>query len=168
MNLKKTFILILLLSTQFFSQEADKTLAKIGDKIITVEEFKHRFELTPQINRKQNDANIAKEELLYTLIAEKLFALKAEELSLDTSEAMRSNFVPLEKMHVRDALYLKEIKEKIQLNNSKFAQGLKRANHKLFVNYVYSLDQEKINLAYKLLTSNSNFDSLANLLKDVE
>ncbi|MCP5063598.1 MAG: hypothetical protein GY936_14220, partial [Ignavibacteriae bacterium] len=40
--------------------------------------------------------------------------------------------------------------------------------HKLFVNFVYSLDEGKINSAYKLLTSNSNFDSLANLLKDVE
>jgi len=168
MNLKKLLILTILFSSQIFPQKADKTLAKIGDKRITVEEFKHRFELTPQINRKQSDDNIAKEELLYTLIAEKLFALKAESLSLDTLQAMKNNFVPLEKMHVRDALYLKEIKEKVELDNQKFSQGLKRASRKHFVNYVYSLDEGKIFSAYKLLTSNSNFDSLTNLLKDVE
>jgi len=167
-NFIKTIILFLIFSQQILPQEDTKTLAKVGNKTITVEEFKHRFELAPQINRKQSDINNAKEELLYTLISEKLFAQKAEELNLDTLEVIETNYIPLKKLYVRDALYKKEIKNKVQLDNFKFIQGLKRASYKLFINYIYSLDEKKIHFVHKQLQNTSNFDSLAGLLKNIE
>lgn len=162
-------ILNILISTVLlFAQSNNTVLAKIGNKEITVEEFKHRYELTPQINRKSNDKENSKEELLYTIIAEKLFSLEAERLGFDTLQSMKMNFIPLEKMHIRDALYKKEISDKVTLDLDKFKEGFEFAKHKLFVDFIYAKEKQEIENAYKLLKSNSNFDSLVSLVKDAE
>ena len=65
-------VLSLLVFTILTYSQNNNELVKIGDKVITLEEFKFRYELTPQIDRKYNDSGKSKEELLYTLIAEKI------------------------------------------------------------------------------------------------
>ena len=169
MKRKLIILLLLILVTQNFAQSENKVLAKIGNKIITAKEFKYRYELTPQINRKNKDENKTKEEFLYTLIAEDLFSLQAQEQGFDTLNDFRAVYTPLEKMYVRDALYNEKIKSKIKLDKKKLIAGLKLANRRLFVDYVYTQNEKKIKQAYKLLSANSNFDSLATLLdKEIE
>ncbi len=168
MKTKLIIILLCIFSIEVLSQKNEEILAKIGDKVITVEEFKYRYEFTPQVNRINSDQSKSKEELLYTLIAENLFSLEAEKLGIDTTLAMKMNYVPMEKMHVRDALYKKEIKDKIIIDDKKLTDGLWLANHKLFVDYVYSKEKAEIELAYLELNKSKNFDSTATLLKNVE
>ncbi|MCB0729682.1 MAG: peptidyl-prolyl cis-trans isomerase [Ignavibacteriae bacterium] len=168
MRLKFIIINILLLTNYAFSQNAKDIIAKVGDKVITAEELKYRFEFTPQIKRQMGNLDKAKEELLYTIIAENLFALEAERLGYDTTLSMKLNYEPLEKAYVRDALYYDEIKDKVKFDVNKFSEGMNLASFKLFVDYVFSKDEPQINDAYKLLKSNSNFDSLVTLLKNVE
>lgn len=157
---------IALIST--LAQNKDDVLAKVGDKIITVEEFKYRYEFSPQINRKYYDETKSREELLFTLIAENLMAIEAEKRGLDTVSAMKMNYVPLEKMFVRDALYQKEIADKVELDFNKLNKGFELANQKCFVDYVFTRDQKNIEEAFKLLKSSPNFDSLVTLLEDAE
>jgi len=168
MKLSIILIVILVLVSQVFPQNGNDELVKIGDKTITVEQFKYRYELTPQIERKNNDTLNAKEELLYTLIAENLFAIEAEKQGFDTLQFMKMNYIPIVKMHVRDALYKKEISDSVKFNVESFNKGLRLANHKLFVDFVYAKEKQQIERAYEFLTSNSNFDSLVTLLKDAE
>jgi parvulin-like peptidyl-prolyl isomerase len=169
MKLKFIIFLIIFFYSQLFSQENNNVVAKVGEKNITAKEFKYRYELTPQINRKLKDEKRTKEEFLFTLIAEDLFAQQAEELGFDTLKDFRAAYVPLEKMYVRDALYKQEITNKIKVGKEQLIEGLKLANKKLFVNYVFSLSKSKIKEAYKILTNNNNFDSLATQLdKTVE
>lgn len=165
--------IILVLSFLFtgsliFAQSENEIIAKMGDKVITLDEFKYRYEFTPQINRKYNDRGKAKEDLLYTLISEHLFALEAESMGFDTLEAIKRNFIPLEKMHVRDALYKERIGDKVELNLEKFNEGLKLSKEKLFVDFIYSIDEQGIRDAHKIISSNSNFDSLVTLIKNAE
>ena len=150
------------------AQNSDDIIAKIGDKAITVEEFKYRYELTPQVNRMYFDETESREELLYTLIAENLLAAEAENLGMDTLKSFQNSFFPLEKMYVRDALYKEMISDSVKLNMKKFNEGLNRANYKLFVDYIFSNDEQSIDKAYKLLNSHPNFDSLVTLLEDAE
>ncbi len=170
MNIKLFIILFLFLSISSFSQKKDDVLAKIGDKVITVKEFKLRYELTPQINHKNSSNSIekSKEEFLYTLIAEDLFAQEAENEGYDTTAAMRMNYLPMEKMQVRDALYKKEIKSLVKANDKKITEGLWLANNKLFVDYLYSLNKDSIDFAYQELKKSNNFDSTVAQLKNVE
>ena len=167
MKLKLLFILFVF-APQIFAQNENGVIAKIGDKVIPLNEFRYRYEFTPQIDRKYNDKGKSKEELLYTLIAENLFSLEAERLGYDTLKIFNESYIPLEKMYVRDALYKQEVSDKVKLDVSKFNKGLKLSNEKLFVDFIYSNDQPGIEEAYSLLLSNSNFDSLVTLLKNAE
>ncbi|MEB2355361.1 MAG: hypothetical protein OZ915_09295, partial [Ignavibacteriales bacterium] len=61
--------------------QENNILAGIGDKVITEQEFKVRYELTPQLFRENK--KIVKElkfEFLYSLIAEKLFSKYGDEI----------------------------------------------------------------------------------------
>ncbi|MBK7105181.1 MAG: peptidyl-prolyl cis-trans isomerase [Ignavibacteriae bacterium] len=163
-------ILLFIFSSNIYPQKKEEIVAKVGDKIITAEEFKYRFELTPQIKRKNSEKGMqkAKEELLYTLIAEKLLAIEAEKNGYDSSASMKMNYIPMEKMHVRDALYKKEIKNKVSLNKEKIKEGISLANKKYFVDYVYTQSKDAIDIAYNELKNSKNYDSTAALLKNVE
>lgn len=167
----KILLIIILIISSFkpiIAQDQKDVIAKIGDKILTVDEFKYRFEFTPQINRKYSDKETAREELLYTLIAENLFAIEAEKRGLDSLNALKNYYIPLKKMFLRDALYKREIADKVKLNIKKFNEGLKLASYKCFVDYVFTEEQQNIDAAYTLLKSNSNFDSLVTQLTNAE
>lgn len=168
MNLRFLFLSILLIAAQLLAQSNNDVLVKVGNKVITADEFKYRYEFTPQIERKQNDKEKAKEELLFTLIAENLFAIDAEENGYDTLALVKNSYIPLEKMFVRDALYKQEISDKVELDLSMYNQGIERANLKLFVDFVYAKEEPLIRVAHKFLETNNNFDSLVTLLKNVE
>ncbi len=168
MNLRFLFFSIIFIATQLFAQSNKDVLVKVGNKVITVDEFKYRYEFTPQIERKHNDREKAKEELLFTLIAENLFAIEAEENGYDTLALIKNSYLPLEKMFVRDALYKQEISDKVELNLSMYNHGIERANLKLFVDFVYAKEETLIRVAHKFLETNTNFDSLVTLLKNVE
>lgn len=168
--MKNLYAIVLLFMTSgfLFGQTSDDVLVRIGDRVITVEEFKYRYELTPQVNRKYNDDGKAKEELLYTLIAENLFAIEAEKAGYDTLQLMKRNYIPLEKMHVRDALYKKEISDKVKLDMKKFNEGLVLAQEKLFVDFIFAKDSTSISNAYSQISKDGKFDSLVTLIKNAE
>lgn len=166
---KSILIMLFLFSTiSVYAQSENEIIAQMGDKVITLKEFKYRYEFTPQVNRNYNDRGKAKEDLLYTLIAENLFALEAETNGFDTLEVIKRNFIPLEKMHVRDALYKERIGKKVEFDPNKFNEGMKLSKEKLYVDFIYSRDERAIKDAYKLISTNSNFDSLVTLIENAE
>ena len=160
--LKYAFILFILFGSFTNAQIENKILAKAGNRKITAKEFIERFEFVPQLNRKETNIERKKKELLYTIIAEKLFAQEAERLKLDTTEIMKFTFPAMEKMYVRDALYKNEIQSKVKVNPEKIKSGLKKYRTVLNVNYIYSQDRNEIEQLYKNLLNGASFDSLLN------
>ncbi len=160
----KIFKILFLLGVSLFNAQDnndDKVLAKIGDKQITVEEFKIRYELTPQINRVgMKDALQKKEFFLHSLIAEKLWSLEAESFNLDTSEVMRYSFPALEKMYLRDALYNKEVKSKANPEKADIEKSIARMQYDVLVRFFYTQTKDSIELIYDDLLAGVQFDSL--------
>lgn len=52
MKIKHVLVLLVIIAINIQAQKKEEILAKVGDKVITAEEFKFRYEFTPQINRK--------------------------------------------------------------------------------------------------------------------
>ncbi len=78
----KFFIICILISVGIYAAE-DSLLVKIGSSGITIDEFQQRFELVPQVIKGiKKDIEQKKYDLLYSLIAEKLWSLEAEKLKL--------------------------------------------------------------------------------------
>ncbi|MCK9280485.1 MAG: peptidyl-prolyl cis-trans isomerase [Melioribacteraceae bacterium] len=139
----------------------DKIIALIGDKPIYESEFIERFEFTP-IQKKQIKKLIPelKLEFLYTLIAEKIWAKYAAENNFDTTEAIRYAEKSIEKMYLRDALFNKEVREKIVIDNKMVNTGMERFNNRPVIRFITSLDSTEIFNLYELLKSGANFDTL--------
>ena len=73
----KIIILSLLFPAFAISQSESDVLAKIGSDKITVEEFQNRFDFMPHLNYSSSNIDSIKKEFLYSLVAEKLWALRS-------------------------------------------------------------------------------------------
>ncbi len=158
-KLLKCIILFLIISPVVLAQQ-DSILAKIGPDKITGAEFKERFELTPQVYKNENEHYSKQEDLLYSLIAEKLWSLDASRLGFDTTEIMKTTFKALEKMFVREELYKIEIGNKLKISDQEIINELKSHFSKLEVKILHLKDSTEIFSSYLKLKNGFSFDSL--------
>lgn len=161
--MKKTILLFFLFAgaAPIMAQTDSEVLARTGKSVITQSEFQERFELTPWPRPpvKVTSENL-KQGFLYTLIAEKLWALKAQAMGLDTTKAIRMAFNTLEKMYVRDALWKLEIKDKVNIPDDEYAKGYLRLRFLYNTEYLISGSEKEISSLYDMLNKGASFDSL--------
>ena len=160
--MKKNIITILILiNVCLFAQDENKEVAKVGKTSINEREFIERFELTPRLGpQNENTVEQAKKDFLYTLVAEKLWALKAKELNLDTMEVVKSTMRILERMYIRDELYKLEVTDKVVIPDQELIQAAFRNRVKLKVDYIWSDNKDKIDNLYNMMNHGLSFDSL--------
>lgn len=163
----KAFMLILIhlviLSfhlNSIFAQDESKPVAKVGNQLITVEEFRDRYEFMPHLNYSSDNKETLKKEFLYSLIAEKLWALEGLERGIDTLDVVRSSLKTLEKLFVKDELFRSEVESKIAISFEEISKGLLRVGRTLYVKIITSSDSSEIFRVYNHLVNFNNFDSL--------
>jgi parvulin-like peptidyl-prolyl isomerase len=156
------FFFFTLLYHESFTQDLlNKSVARVGNLKISDQEFLERYEMTPGFNRqRKNSTESNKIEFLFTLVAEKLWAIEALNRNLDTTEAIKFSTKAFEKMFVRDALFKKEIRDKIIITDQELSAGLVKNSTKLYVNFLFSEDAEEINSLYNLINDGVPFDSI--------
>lgn len=162
MKLFTTGCLLLILNNFIFPQlNEDRYVAKVGPETITTSEFIERYEMTPGFRRHVKDMEESTQlEFLFTLIAEKLFALEAKELRLDTTEVIRFSERAFEKMFVRDMLFQQEVRDKISVTEEEIIIATIRDASRLYVNFLFSEDEEEIFQLYNYLNDGVPFDSI--------
>ncbi len=158
----KLFISILIISSSIYAQyEDDKIIAEVGSIKITAGEFKKRYEMVPHIGRhiKGREERL-KAETLYSIIAEKLWALESEELGFDSTDIMKYTFQNVTDMNLRDALYRKEILDKVKISADTISEAKRRALYYLNVKFIHSLDEIEIKELSNKISNGASFDSL--------
>lgn len=160
--LRKILVILLPFFTLIHAQSKNNSPAKIGDEQISIKEFKLRYELSPFINTTLNEDSV-KYHFLLSLIAEKLFAIEAKNLGLEQTEKFDFVFKPIEKMYVRDALFNKEIKSKIKIDERDILKGINKYNTKLKVEIFSSTDSVQIYKIFNELNSGVLIDSLSDV-----
>lgn len=149
------------ISVVITAQSKNEVVAKIGDVSISKKEFKKRFEFSPNPRRDKNfDSTLTKLDFLKTLIAEKLLAKNAIEKDLDKTEEFISAYKHIRNLYLRDALYQKEVKEKISVPDSEFAKGKRKILKTLFAKFIFSDDEKEILTIYNSLKTGASFDSI--------
>lgn len=163
-SMKYVSLILIIFSTSVItgqSEKNDEVIARIGNKTITAQEFKERFELTPRIKGKgRKSTEAAKEDLLYSIIAEKLWALEAENNGLDTTDIMQYTFPALEKMYIRDALHKTKVRDKIKIEPDAFMEGRRRSSYNVLTKFFHSNNEVEIDSLLIVLNSGASFDSL--------
>ncbi len=157
---------LLLLIIPFFAgfpQQSDSIIAKIGNIEISKQEFQERYELTPFLGKEiRADASALKKEVLYSLIAEKLFSLQARDMNIDTSDIVARTLDGYKKMFVRDALYKKEIRQRAaKTADSLLTLYIGKASE-IWFTYISAHDEQQINNIFALLKKGVPFDSVYN------
>lgn len=143
----KIIFISLFFSFASIAQNQTDVLAIVGSDKITVEEFQNRFDYMPHLNYSSSDIDSIKKEFLYSLVAEKLWALEADELEIDTIETIQKSLKTLEKLFVKDELYKKEVESKINITSFEISTGLSRVTRILNTLIITLSDSDK---AWKL------------------
>ncbi|RPI73243.1 MAG: hypothetical protein EHM47_06480, partial [Ignavibacteriales bacterium] len=157
-------IFALLIFGNILPQQNENPVAIINNSTITAEEFKTRFELSPYISQKYDSFQIdsLKMDFLYSLIAEKIWAIEAEKKGLAQTDKFQFLFQPVEEIILRDALFKKEIESKIKFSSADIDKGIKKFGTTILTGIISTEDSSLINEIYKNLLSSSNADSLIN------
>ncbi|HCY75829.1 MAG TPA: hypothetical protein DHV28_07890 [Ignavibacteriales bacterium] len=154
------FFIGLIFSVTVIAQSNNEILAKIGSDNITVEEFQNRFDFMPHLNYSSSNIDSVKKEFLYSLIAEKLWALEADELQIDTFSTVRYSLKTLEKLFVKDEFYKKEVESKIKLSGNEISTGLSRVTRILNLMIITSPDSDQVWQLYDAFQKGASFDSV--------
>lgn len=161
MKINYLLIVLLFIVFEISAQTKNEIVAKVGNVSISKEEFKKRFEFSPHPRRDNNfDTTLTKLDFLKTLIAEKLLAKNAVEKDLDKTEEFISAYKHIRNLYLRDALYRKEVKEKIAVPDSEFAKGKRKILKTLVAKFIFSDDEKEINDIYNELKKGASFDSI--------
>lgn len=147
-------------SKNIFAQDDSKPLATVGSQIITVEEFRNRYEFMPHLNYSSDNKETLRKEFLYSLIAEKLWALEGLEKRIDTLDVFKNSLKTLEKLFVKDELFRSEVESKIKITSEEISKGLLRVGRTIYVKILTAEDSSEIFNLYIQLRNSSNFDSI--------
>ncbi len=142
------------------AQNENEVLAIIGSEKITVEQFQNRFDFMPHLNYSSSNIDSAKKEFLYSFVAEKLWALEADEIQIDTIESVKFSLKSLEKLFVKDELYKQEVESKINISGNEISVGLSRVTRILNTLIITTPDSQKIWKLYDAFQKGASFDSV--------
>ena len=149
-------ILIILLSIygctndNFYTINESEILAKIGDKIITINDFIKRSEYNVRPNYCNGNSIEAKQIILNSLIAEKLIAIN------DTTDLEESHLQILQgrkEQKMREVFYNRDIYNKVKLDSIEL--------QKVYVN-----SQKNFKISYITLPEKETLEEIKNSLKD--
>lgn len=154
------FLFILqVVNAQNFRNES--AVAVVGDNDISAAQYIKRFEFVPQFFADADSITFpVKEKFLYTLIAEKLWAKKAQEMSLDTTIFVRTAVNAFEKLLVRDALYKQTVKNDSEIKKNELGEALHKYSTELKVKTIFEKSRDLIYQDYRVLQEGFPFDSL--------
>lgn len=156
----KILFIVLIFSAITSAQYENEALAKIGSDIITVEDFQNRFDFMPHLNYSSSNIDSIKKEFLYSLVAERLWALEADQLEIDTNETVKLSLKTLEKLFVKDELYKREVESKIVITANEIKTGLIRVTRVLNALIITSPDSGKVWKLYNSLLAGESLDSV--------
>ena len=140
---------------------ADEIVAEVDGEKITASLFQELWEMSPHLNAGSKNNSLSERiNFLNTIVAYKLWNRNKDKYRVDTSAAYSTAVNEIEKMFVRDALYKKEITNKITITPEELNTALKKQERTLIVDYLLSPGEEGIKNYYKLLNSGYPFDSL--------
>ena len=143
-----------------YAQDENAVVAKVGASEITVEEFRDRYEFMPHLNYSNDDEDTVKKEFLYSLIAEKLWALEGAQKRFDTLESVKYSLESLKRLLIKDELYKTEVEPKIKISSEEMNIGSQRVTLELFVKIISTKDSSEIFSISDQLIKGADFDSV--------
>ena len=167
-----SFLFFLFVCSFSYSQEKQQAVVKVGSDFISAKDFKLRIELSPYIPSNpevdRHSEREFKKDFLYSFVAEMLWAKEADRMGISNDEKFKFFFKPLEDLIVRDALFKREIKDKVKLSANDVKGAINKSQFKLHTLIVSSNDSARIHLFYSRAKDGNKFDSLLTVFPELD
>ncbi len=141
------------------------TLAEVGGRSITVRDLIERVELMPWPGKDdpgQKDSMLIR--ALASLVAQDILALEAASHGGGRDSLTRSHVHNLEKLLVRDALYMSRVKSAVSVTDGELREGLKRYALQVRIQMITTADRgEAARIAEELRRSRSPDSALSSI-----
>ena len=119
----------------------ENLLATVGEKIITVDDFISRVEMTPHPQNIIFNGKDGNGALLEMLIGEKLLAISAEKQGLQYSDDYKTRLEFIESQAVVRELYHDEVLDRIVVSESEIERAFARQHKTLTLKYFAAKDR---------------------------
>lgn len=166
--LKCLVVFSLIINVKESAQDINKFVGSVGNQKISEREFKIRYELVPHLSRDQFSEDSSKQDLLYSIIAEKLLALESNRLGYDTTEYFKNSMQQIRDLYVRDALYKRKIDSQVKISQQDIQKALNRYSESLEVKIISTKDSSTIFTYYNSLQNGASFDSIEKISDPIE
>lgn len=144
-----------------YGQAQNISIATVGKLNIRADEFEQRYELSPMVLPGEfSDEDSLRNIVLYSLIAEKLWAMEAIDEGINTGERFKFYFEPIKKAIVRDKLFEIEIRNKVSVSDEDVIKGIKKYRMIPEVKILSFNDSIKALSSYEELVRFGSVDSL--------
>ncbi len=137
-------------------------MAKVGDRIITVESFKRAYQPVLLYTEK-TDSPETRAEIMNYLAGQKMLALEAEQLLLDTLSLLETVERTTEKSIMTRLLHQRWVEEQMpDISESEIREGYRRSQEQRLVRHLFSPDSLQLDSLYQILQADPRaFDRLA-------
>lgn len=156
-------VLLLCACTKKPAESTDWILAKVGDRIITVDEFIRRAEYTVRPPYCHSDSYIHKKIILNSLIAEKLFAVEADtDNELYRNQEFQRYIQGRREQAMRQLHFYRVGYQKVRIKEKKLRQFYRFAGRKYRVMAMVSDDLKTARATLKRLRQDKDSDARPN------
>lgn len=170
-TLQKGFLIVVLVfgswplakSQENVSPLPSDTLAKVGTSVITARDLIERIELMPWPEKeKPREHDSSKVKALNSIIAERMLAMEGSQLHVGTDEVAELKMKAMEKLFVRDELFKRKVRDKVNISEEEIRDGLTRFAWELHLVAIGVKDRFAGDSLYRMLR---RYPDLASILQ---
>lgn len=143
------------------TDDGDVPVARIGPTDITRDEFRKRFELTPWPGKhREGFLDVIKEEILYSMIAERLLALEAERREYTEDRGVQQMVERMKRFYVKDQLYTDEVQGAVEVEEEDLRQEYFRSKTDASVSFLFFESRAEADMVYERIEAGTPFDRI--------
>ncbi len=145
-------------------QVAGEVLARVGDRVITSEDFMRRAEYTIRPDYCSDDNYIHRKIVLNSLIAEKLLALESPESPLLENEAFTAYIQGRQEQAMRQWLFKTQGRDQVSVDSSEIRRAMKKAGRTYTLQFLTLPDSAALQGWERARADGYGFDDIAKAL----
>ena len=141
-------------------KDTQNIIAEVGDLSIKKDEFALIYEFNPHLAMVKNDS-LAKQLVLQTLIAEKIFAQQEIEISLNKQEFDRRLSERYEQEAMIEKLWQDKILKEITIGEDELKKAYFKSKRKRIIKYLIFVNETEAKNAWHQIENKTSFEQLA-------
>ena len=155
-----TGICLLVLCGKKAKESELDVLARVGDRIITVQDFVKRVEMSPLPSDIDMTQFEGREHALKLLVDEKLLALAAENDTSFHDPLIPKKMRSIEETAVNRELYMEEVRNRVHIDEVMMRDAFGMMHERRIVSYLHTRDRREVEGWAKAMEEGLSFDSL--------